>query len=81
MKNPLFVIPFLLFLLLFVVIDIRGLRADPQDRSEKVALYTHGLTATLLVLWLFNVKVGMPTRPFIDPIGMTLYQWIKEMIG
>lgn len=81
MRNLLFVTLFLLFLLGTVITDLRAARRSPQDNENRTALAISGVTVVLLVLWLAGVKVGMPTRPLIDSVGMTVYQWIKEMLA
>ncbi|WP_438434584.1 hypothetical protein [Gorillibacterium sp. sgz500922] len=81
MKNSLFVVLFSLCLVIFAAMDIKGYRAQPRDAVHKTALSISGLTVLLFVLWLMDIKIGMPTRPFIDPIGMAVYNWIKEVIA
>ncbi|MEO3945567.1 hypothetical protein [Gorillibacterium sp. CAU 1737] len=81
MKNSLFVILFLCILFISIASDIRFLNRQKRETSVVVSLSISALTLLLFGLWMAGVKVGMPTRPFIDPIGLTLYEWIKEMLA
>jgi len=81
MKNSLFVVLFTVCLVIFAMNDIKAYRAKPDEAVNKTALCINGVTAVLLLLWLMNVRIGMPTRPFIDPIGMTVYEWVKELLA
>ncbi|WP_058301416.1 hypothetical protein [Gorillibacterium timonense] len=81
MSNLLFVILFLLLLAFTTGSDILALRRKGHKSESAVALVFNSVTAVLLILWLAGIKVGMPTRPLIDPVGMAVYQWIKELLA